>query len=226
MKIKLDTKQFMKDMNNIISYSNGFLDGIESGKTIFFKNLGENMSEILKQYIDSAARSNPDMLHHIYEWYQEGNPGARLYDINYISTSSGLSFGASFRQSSSIANGSKVPFYDKARIIENGLPVTIKPINARVLAFNDNGEQVFTPNPVTVLQPGGIEAQGGFEKIWNEFFKIYISQSFLDVTGLRQYFKDPAVYKRQLNAGKKFGRTAGFSAGLRWMSNAGGTILE
>jgi len=74
-------------------------------------------------------------LHHVYEWYQTGSPAARLFDINYISNQIGLSFNSTFRQSVSIKSGSKVPFYNKAQIIENGIPVTIRPVSSEVLSF-------------------------------------------------------------------------------------------
>ena len=35
IKVKLDSRKFMKEMNNVMKYSIGFLDGIQAGKTIF-----------------------------------------------------------------------------------------------------------------------------------------------------------------------------------------------
>ena len=152
-----NSKQFKKDMNNIVNYSVGFLDGVQRGKTVFLKTLGMETVEVMKEFIDSNARVNPQMLHHIYEWNLTGSPEARLYDISYTVSNLGLSFKSSFSQSRSIKDGSRTPFYDKARIMENGIPVTIRPRVAQVLAFDDNGETVFTRGPVEVLNPGGIE---------------------------------------------------------------------
>lgn len=218
--LKLDSRQFAKDMNNIINYSMGFLDGVKNGKKVFLDNLGANTIELMKQYIDTNARVNPEMLHHIYEWNRTGSPDARLYDLNYSVGANGLSIRSSFRQSTSFQDGSKTPFYDKARIMEYGIPVTIKPKNAKVLAFKADGEEVFTPNQVTVLNPGGQLVEGGFEKIFESFFQ-YFSQAFLQNSGLTKYLENPVAYKQNLQKGKTGGRSVGKAVGFGWIANAG-----
>ena len=217
----VDSKQFKKDMNNIVNYSIGFLEGVQRGKTIFLKTLGMETVELMKEFIDSNARVNPQMLHHVYEWTMTGSPEARLYDISYTTSNLGLSFRSSFRQSTSIKDGSRTPFYDKARIMENGIPVTIRPRSAQVLAFEDNGETVFTRGPVEIMNPGGTEAEGGFEKAFDMFFNKYFSQAFLRTSGVARYLENPQVYKKDMPAGKKIGRSKGISTGYRWIANAG-----
>lgn len=221
MKPVYNSKKFKKEMNNIMKYSVGFLDGVQKGKTPFLKSLGVDAVEIMKQFVDSNARVNPSMLHHIYEWNRTGSPAARLYDINFTVSNIGLSFKSSFRQSESIQDGSKTPFYDKARIIENGLSVVIKPRSSEVLAFEEDGEMVFTKKPIRVSNPGGVEAQGGFEQTMDLFFNKYFSQSFLRTSGVAQYLENPVVYKKNLRAGKSRGRSKGLSTGYTWVANAG-----
>lgn len=221
MRAVFNSAQFKKEMNNIVDYSMGFLEGIQRGKTVFLKTIGVETVELMKEFIDSNARVNPDMLHHVYEWNQTGSPSARLYDISYTTSNLGLSFRSSFRQSTSIKNGSRTPFYDKARIMEEGIPVTIRPRVAQVLAFEDNGETVFTKNEVRVDNPGGTEVQGGFEKVFDMFFNRYFSQAFLRVSGIARYLENPIVYKKDMAAGKKLGRSKGLSTGYRWIANAG-----
>jgi hypothetical protein len=221
MKPVYNSKKFKKEMNNIMRYSVGFLDGVQKGKTPFLKSLGVDAVEIMKQFVDSNARVNPSMLHHIYEWNRTGSPAARLYDINFTVSNIGLSFKSSFRQSESIQDGSKTPFYDKARIIENGLSVVIKPRSSEVLAFEEDGEMVFTKKPIRVSNPGGVEAQGGFEQTMDLFFNKYFSQSFLRTSGVAQYLENPVVYKKNLRAGKARGRSKGLSTGYTWIANAG-----
>jgi hypothetical protein len=216
-----NSKQFKKDMNNIVNYSIGFLDGVQKGKTVFLKTMGMETVEVMKEFIDSNARVNPQMLHHIYEWNLTGSPDARLYDISYTVSNLGLSFKSSFSQSRSIKDGSRTPFYDKARIMENGIPVTIRPRSAQVLAFDDNGETVFTRGPVEVLNPGGTEVEGGFEKVFDMFFNKFFSQAFLRTSGIAKYLENPQVYKKNMPAGKKLGRSKGISTGYRWIANAG-----
>jgi len=221
MKPVYNSKKFKKEMNNIMKYSIGFLDGVQKGKTPFLRSLGVDAVEIMKQFVDSNARVNPAMLHHIYEWNRTGSPAARLYDINFTVSNIGLSFKSSFRQSESIQDGSKTPFYDKARIIENGLSVVIKPKTSEVLAFEEDGEMVFTKKPIRVSNPGGVEAQGGFEQTMDLFFNKYFSQSFLRTSGVAQYLENPVVYKKNLRAGKARGRSKGLSTGYTWVANAG-----
>lgn len=217
---KFNLKQFDKIMNNIVDYSVGFLDGTEKGKNQFLKNLGKATIEALKQYVDVQAKMSPGALHHIYEWYQTGSPNARLYDINYAITGNGLSFNSTFSQSKSIKEGSSVPFYNKANIMENGIPVTIKPIKAKALSFVDNGEQVFTSGPVKIQNPGGDNVKGSYEKTFDSFFKNYFKQSFLRASGVLEYLSNPNTYKTNFKSGSKVGRAKGFQAGYIWMVNA------
>jgi hypothetical protein len=216
-----NSNQFKKDMNNIVNYSIGFLEGVHRGKTVFLKTIGMETVEIMKEFIDSNARVNPEMLHHVYEWTMAGSPDARLYDISYTTSNLGLSFRSSFSQSTSIKEGSRTPFYDKARIMEYGIPVTIRPKVSQVLAFDDNGETVFTRGPIEIMNPGGTEVEGGFEKVFEMFFNKYFSQAFLRTSGVAKYLENPQVYKKNMPAGKKMGKAKGLSTGYRWIANAG-----
>lgn len=218
MRVSVDTKQFKKDMNNIVEYSLGYLDGIKAGKSVFFKNLGLNMKEVLEKYIDSNARVNPKALHHIYEWSKTGSPDARLYDINYTVSNLGLSFTTNFKQSLSIKDGSNVPFYDKARIMEQGTSVVIK---SNLLVFEEDGQTIFTKNSIVVDNPGGEATTGAFEKTIDSFFTKYFTQAFLRSSGVAQYLENPVLYKSNIASGKKIGRLKGVSVGYKWITNAG-----
>jgi hypothetical protein len=221
IRAKFSTAKFTKDMNNIVKYSEGFLQGAKTGKVVFLKGLGVKTVELLKQYIDSNARVNPEALHHVYEWYQTGNPSARLFDINFTVSNLGLSFVSNFKQSNTIKNGSREPFYQKAKIMESGMSVKIKPKYSEVLKFEVDGEEVFTKNPVTVDNPGGSQVAGSFERIFDLFFTQYFTQAFLRSSGLFDFFENPIVYKRDLPAGKSLGKQKGLSTGYRWVANAG-----
>jgi len=216
--IKLNDKDLMRDLNNIIEYSFGFLDGIEKGKRIFLDNLGKDITELVKEYIDSSARVNPSRLHHVYEWYQTGSPDARLFDLNYTVSNIGLSFKSTFSQSRTIKNGSRTPFYDKARIMED-IPVTIAPVKAKVLSFEIDGEQVFSKGPVIVENPGG-NSQGGFESVVDQFFTQYFTQAFLRKSGALSELENVQIYKNNFAAGSKQGRGKGIETGYRWIVNA------
>jgi hypothetical protein len=218
---KANTLMFEKMMNNVVEYSLGFLDGTKKGHRVFLNNLASSTVGAFKQYIDVTARMSPGALHHIYEWNQVGSPGARLYDITYASNNKdSIFFNSTFKQSKSIKNGSTVPFINKAQIMENGTPVIIKPRRSKVLVFEDNGEQVFTSNPVKVENPGGDEVQGAYEKAFDTFFNRYFTQSFLRASGILDYLENPISYKENIRAGSKQGRTKGISTGYNWIANA------
>ena len=220
--VKIDDTQFMREMNNLMGYSEGFLNGAKLGKPNLLKNLGIELRELVSQFIDSNARVDPSSLHHVYEWYQTGSSDARLFEIDYIVTGAGLSVSATLTQSKTNSRGSNVPFYNKAKIMERGIPVTIRPKNVQALSFTQNGEQVFTTKPVTVNNPGGDEVQGSFYEMFKTFFRTYASQSILDISGLGIQLRNPKEFDRNFAAGKSGGRSLGTTVGRRWI--AGGVI--
>jgi hypothetical protein len=207
-------------MNNIVKYSIGFLDGVENGKTIFLKNLGLGTIQALAAYVDVSAKGNPRALHHVYEWYQTGSPSARLFDLDYTVSNLGLSINSTFKQSRTLREDSNEPFYNKASIMERGVPVTITPKKSSVLVFEEGGETIFTKNPITVRSPGGDEVRGSFEKTVDEFILRYFKQSFLRASGIYDYIKKPTLYKKNIKAGSKVGRSKGLDTGFKWIANA------
>lgn len=220
LKLVYNNKQFQKEMNNIINYSIGFIDGIGRGKTAMYAALGPQIAELAAQFIDANARTSPELLHHVYEWQKTGSPEARLFDIDFTVSKVGITFKTSLKQSTSIKEGSNVPFYDKARIMEEGIGVTIKPKKANALRFEIDGQEIYTSREVYVENPGG-QTRGQFKNVVSNFFGVYFRQSFLQASGLSQHFKYPKVYTKNLNAGKRGGRSVGLKAGYQWVATAG-----
>jgi hypothetical protein len=224
MDIIFDYKNFFKDMENLVNYSTGFFEGAKAGKKNLVENFAYSAIDALKQYIDSNARVNPAMLSHMYEWYQTGSPEARLFTLRCETSNSGARIISGFRQSSSIKNGSNVPFYDKARIMEEGVPVTIYPTKSPVLEFEIDGQPIFTKGPITVTDPGGPDAQGGYEKIFNEFFNSYFTQAYIRSSGIFSHLEHPVEFKKNLASGIRGGTSVGFKTGYEWISKRG--IIE
>lgn len=220
LRLTYNNKQFIKEMNNIINYSVGFIDGIGRGKNAMYSTLGPQIAELASQFVDANARVSPQLLHHVYEWQQTGSPQARLFDIDFTVSKLGITFKTSFKQSTSIKDGSNVPFYNKATIMENGIGVTIKPKKAQALRFEIDGQEIYTSREVFVENPGG-ETKGQFENVISNFFGVYFRQSFLQASGLAEHFKYPKVYSKNLNAGKRGGRSVGLRAGYQWVATAG-----
>jgi hypothetical protein len=220
VRVSIQTNNFEKELLNIANYSLGFLEGAQKGKKVFLDNLGRGVIFALGQYVDVEARANKEALHHVYEWYQTGSPQARLFDITYTVSNLGLSLNSTFRQSRTIQQDATTPFYNKAKIMENGIPVVIRPKKNSVLRFYEGGETVFTSKPVTVRNPGGNQVEGSFERIFDEFMTRYFTQAFLRASGISDYISNPVIYKKNLPAGAKQGRPKGVSTGYKWITNA------
>ena len=173
MIVRTNTASFNKEMNNIVQYAFGFLDGVQKGKKVFLQNLGVGTIQAMAQYVDVSARGNPAALHHVYEWSQTGSPSARLFDINYTVSNLGLSINSTFRQSRTVRQDSHTPFYNKAKIMEEGIPVTIKPKRSSVLVFTEEGETVFTKSPIEE-----IEFKVHLKEQWMSLFLGILSNHF------------------------------------------------
>jgi hypothetical protein len=220
VRVSIKTNNFEKDLLNIVNYTSGFLEGAQRGKKTFLDNLGRGVIYALGQYVDVEARANKEALHHVYEWYQTGSPQARLFDITYTVSNLGLSLNSTFRQSRTLQQDATTPFYNKAKIMEDGIPVVIRPKKNSVLRFYEGGETVFTSKPVTVRNPGGNQVEGSFERIFDEFMRRYFTQAFLRASGVSDYISNPIIYKKNIAAGAKQGRPKGVSTGYKWITNA------
>lgn len=219
MKVSLNSASLEKTLRNVVNYSFGFLEGAQSGKKVMLDKLGQGTIEALGQYIDAMARGDQYAMHHVYEWYQTGSPAARLFDLNYTVSNAGLSLKSSFRQSNTVAENSNEPFYNKARIMENGIPVTISP-KRKALVFEEGGETIFVSKPITIKNPGGTAVEGAYERTFDLFFSSYFTQAFLKSSGLFEYIKKPVLYKKNVAAGSKGGRQVGKKVGYTWIANA------
>lgn len=219
MQVTFDMKTFDKQMQGFIDYSTGFLQGVENAKPIFLEQFGKGIITALSAYIDAHARSQPQTLHHVYEWYKVGSPAARLFQLEPLVTKNGIQIKSNFKQSTSIAKDSRQPFYNKANVMENQLPVTIKPKN-NVLVFEINGETIFTKKKVTISTPGGPAVAGSYQKCFDEFFTVYFKQSFLRASGILDHLENLEAYKINLPSGVKGGKSSGVSVGYKWLINA------
>jgi hypothetical protein len=220
MKAVFEAKAFQKQLDNIVEYSIGFLDGAKNGKKILLDNIAKGTVPTLENYIDIEARSNPEALHHVYEWYQTGSPNARLFNITYTISNRGLSINSNFKQSQSLAEGASTPFASKTKVMEDGRTVIIKPRNGQVLAFEDGGEMIYTKKNVVVRNPGGDEVEGAYERVFDEFFRVYFTQAFLRSSGIAKYLSNPTAYKNNFAAGSRAGRGKGLDTGFKWIANA------
>lgn len=217
----IDFASFEKDFANILGYSEGFLKGVHAAKPAMLKNLGKTIREIAYTFIDSHAKASPATLHHMYEWYRTGSPNARLYDISFVSDEAKIAFRSTFKKSQSMQDGSNIPFFNKAEVMENGTPVTVTPRGQNPLVFQDGGETVFVKAPITIENPGGVDVEGSYQQIFDLFFSKYLTQSFLRSSGIIDYIETPKDFKTNFSSAKTGGQSKGFDVGYKWISKAG-----
>lgn len=222
LSVKIDSKQVNKILGNSVSYSYGFLDGVDIQQIEFNKDLGEFVTEALYKYIDSKARMNPEELHHVYEWGQTGVPSARLFQFSSKSSKRVITFTGKFLKSKSVSDTSEVPFTDKANVMENSIDIVIEPKDSDLLAFQSNGETFFTTKSIYIENPGGDAVAGSFGRTVEDFFSNYLTNAFMKP--FIDKLSNPVEYTRDFAAGTKNGRSTGVKAGKKYLNT--GVVIE
>jgi hypothetical protein len=210
-------------LNNAVSYSYGFLDGVDIEQIVFNQELAKYTIEALNKFIDSNARMSPEALHHVYEWGQVGNAGSRLFQLKSKVSKRVIHIYGDFLPSKSVSGENSEPFVNKAEVMENGISVTIEPVNSDVLVFEDEDGLVFTSDSIYVEHPGGDSVAGSFGRVVDEFFEVYFTNSLL-----RPFIAslgNPVQYAQSFAAGTRGGASVGVRAGRKYLKEAGGTIL-
>lgn len=129
-------------------------------------------------YVDNIARMKPQSLHHVYEPGMTGSATARLFEGKINETGKPV---LTYRfKESKVPGSSGYIFRNKAFIMEEGLPVTITPKNAKRLVFEIDGRTV-SSEKVVVRNPGGDYVQGSFVKIFNQFMSSMANIALKDM---------------------------------------------
>ena len=166
-------------------------------KNLFKTTIFNQIEKDFGQYVDAQARVKPKNLHHVYEWNKTGNPTARLFNL-YLIDSEGLSFriGRDFKISKSTVPSKnkkqkkRYVFANKASIMEEGIPLVIRPRSAERLVFELDGATVFMPKgtSVTVKRPGGKAATNQFALTYGRFFGGQLVNSSIKSSGFQRIF--------------------------------------
>ena len=218
--LRFEDKLLKKYLNNLVSYGNGFMQGVDLERVNFNKVLGGVTAEALEKYIDQKSKMNPEMLHHVYEWDKVGDSSSRLFRFTVDSGKTFISFSGKFLPSKSTSGTSSEPFVNKADIMENKIAVTVEPRNSSVLAFEDDGQMVFTSSSVYIANPGGDAVAGSFGKTVSEFFDQYFTSSIL--RQLMNDLKTPTEFSKYFpQAIKTDGRSVGVMAGRKYFKVKG-----
>lgn len=157
-----DTGQMPEKILASARYHELVLSKIHNGRIA--KDIAKSGANIVDKYfglwLDNQARRDPERFHHLYEWNKTGNKNARLFECEISNSSSPV---INFYLKESVEpNDNGHVFSNKATVMESGESVTIEPVDSEVLAFEIEGEMVFTPNEITVENPGGKETNGAF----------------------------------------------------------------
>jgi hypothetical protein len=220
LSVKVDSRKVNKILENATSYSYGFIDGVEASGVNFNDRLGEFTVQALYKYIDSKARVSPERLHHVYEWDMVGKPSGRLFDFTYRPYKKSIRFTGNFLQSSSISENSTEPFANKAKVMEDQIQIVVTPRDSEYLAFELDGEMVFTTNTIYIDHPGGDAVAGSFGKTVGDFFDNYFKLALLKP--FLNDLKTAEEFSQMFASGARGGgRSAGNRAGKKYMTKTG-----
>ena len=222
--VNFNTKKMSKTINNIIKYSDGYIEESKKNEKKIANKMAKISITTFYQYLDGLARMHPDMLHHVYEWNEVGNPGSRLFELKTIAIGRGVGVGAELLDSTSIKEGSTEPFYDKASVMEYGETVTVTEKEAQSLFFEIDGIEYFRKGPITIANPGGEAVRGSFVRAFNEFYTNYFSEVYLRSIGFYKQLQDGKEYKKnvRVSANSSNPRTLGKNSAMQWIADLPG----
>jgi hypothetical protein len=225
--VNFNAKKMVKTINNIINYSDGYIQETKKNEAKIANKIAKISVNVFYQYLDGLARMHPDMLHHVYEWGEVGNPGSRLYKLKTISIGKSVGVGAQLLNSNSIKEGSTEPFYDKASIMEYGESVTVTEKEAESLFFEIDGVEYFRKGPITIANPGGEAVRGSFVRAFNEFYSNYFSEVYLRSIGIYKKLEEAKEYKKNVAVASKSvnPRLLGKNSAMQWVANIPGDDL-
>ena len=221
---KVRSKSVIDMLTNAVAYTDSFAKEINKNKTKLTSSLAEGSIEVFYDYLDGLARSHPGMLHHVYEWGQVGDPFGRLYELSVSLQGKSAVVNADFLQSNLASPSSREPFYDKADIMEEGIPLVIQEKDAQALFFEIDGEEFFRRGPIYIANPGGSNTRGSFVRAFNEFYNIYFTKDYLNSIRFYDHFRGSKEYQKNVKAASKSknATSLGRAAALSWINNAPG----
>lgn len=228
IKVKFDGKEAMKMLNNLVDYSDGFIKETKAQQKTVASKLASTSIDAFYDYLDTLARTNPGMLHHVYEWGAVGDPGGRLVELKKRLTGQSALIDAEFITSSSIPEGGTEPFYEKAEVMEEGIPVTVQAVQAQAMFIQYNGDEFFRVGPIVIENPGGEGVRGSFVATFEEFYNTYFEDVYLRAIRFYDHFENPTAFSSNFGAAVKSGNAAGIgrTTALKWIMNMPGESYE
>jgi hypothetical protein len=226
--MKINSKEAMKVLNNIVDYSEGFLKESKARESYVASKLASTSITAFYEYLDVLARTNPGMLHHVYEWGETGNPGARLVELKKVLAGKKAEVVSDFLQSTSIPENGSEPFWNKAEIMEEGITVQVNEVSAQALFFQVDGEEFFRTGPIIIENPGGEQVRGSFVRAFEEFYNNYFDQVYLRSIRFYDHFTKSREFESGFTSASRSGNASsmGRKSALSWIINAPGEDYE
>ena len=226
--VTFDGKEAMRVLNNLVKYSDGFIKETKAKEGYVAGKIAGASIEGFYDFLDMMARTNPEMLHHIYEWHEIGVPEARLVELRKITSGKKVLISSEFLMSFSVQNGAEEPFDQKAYIMENQIEVEPMAKYAKAMHFFWNGEEYFRAGPLVVENPGGEETYQGFLKVFQDFYRTYLDNVYLRSIGFCDHFSRPGSYYKNFDSAVKQGGASskGRKTALAWVLSAPGEDYE
>jgi len=224
LSVKFDAQELKRTLTNLVEYTDGFADELQERKDLIARKIANSSIKEFYRYLDSLASTNPELLHHVYEWGAVGNPQQRLFELKAVLTGRGAFIEAEFLPSNSISDSSTEPFTNKATIMEEGIPVVINEVDAEALFFEIDGQEFFRVGPIVIENPGGQSVRGQFVSQFEEFYNVYLNQVYLRSIRFYDHFSNPKEYSRNFAAAikGKGAKSVGRAAALTWVLRAPG----
>lgn len=219
LSVNFNAKQFTKTLNNIIAYSDGYIQETRSSKDKIAQKMAKISINTFYEYLDGLARLHPGMLHHVYEWGQIGNPMGRLYELSMQIRGSGATISAEFLDSTTVSETGTEPFYNKAEVMELGETIIVSEQEANALFFEIDGQEVFAKGPIVIPNPGGEAVRGSFVSAFNEFYKTYFSEIYLRSIKFYSHLERADAYSKNIKSASKSSnpRTVGKNTAIQWI---------
>ena len=226
--MKINSKEAMKVLNNVVNYSEGFLKESKARESYVASKLASTSITAFYEYLDVVARTNPGMLHHVYEWGEVGNPAARLVELKKVLAGKKAEVVSDFLQSTSIPENGSEPFWNKAEVMEEGITVQINEVSAQALFFQVDGEEFFRTGPIVIENPGGEQVRGSFVRAFEEFYNNYFDQVYLRSIRFYDHFTKSREFESGFNSAVRSGNASsiGRKTALSWIINAPGEDYE
>jgi hypothetical protein len=221
IQVKIDGKKASKMLDNLIKYSNGFLEETKSKESTVTQRLADLSIDGFYDYLDQLARVNPAMLHHVYEWGRVGDPSSRLFELKRALSRNNAIISSEFIKSEVPSNSSNEPFYEKAKVMEEGIPIIIQEVRAQALFFEIDGEEYFRTGPIVIENPGGPDVRGSFVEQFQQFYNVYLEDVYLRAIRFYEYFMDTKEYEKNFKDAVKSNNAdaIGRKTALSWIEN-------